>query len=103
MWRLLVVLGIIGIASPALGQRNNSLPLACAPSLIQEQALREKYKEESVAFGVIDGGSLLAELWVSEENDTWTITLRTVEGTLCGVLTGKGWRDAPERVKGIRS
>ncbi len=100
MWRFVFV-GLMVLSSTAYGQGRNFIPLRCAPEIIQEQVLREKYKEEPVAFGVVDGGTLLAELWISEENDAWTITLRTIEGTLCGVMTGKGWKEVPKKVKGI--
>ena len=102
MWKLLLVLfGLVVFTSPALGQ-TIKIPLACAPAISQGQHLREKFKEDPVGYGATSGGAM-AELWVSEENDTWTITLRMPNGVLCLVASGDGWRKSPEKVKGISS
>ncbi len=103
MWRLLITLACIGMISPVFASTHSNLSMKCAPSVIQEQLLRGKYKEESVAFGITDGDVMLTELWISEKKNTWTITLRTPTGTLCGVLSGKNWRTAPKKIEGISS
>ncbi len=100
MWRFaLVLVGLMVLSSASYGQTVR-VPLACAPEEFQDRHLREKFKEEPVGYGATSGGAM-AELWVSEENDTWTITLRLPNGLLCLLASGDGWRKAPERMKGI--
>ena len=102
MWWFVGVLGgMVMVASPTHAEIIQ-IPIACASAELNEQILRDKYKEEAVAVGVTNGNSLV-ELWVSEENDTWTLMLRMTNGRLCMFSAGSGWRDLPAVPKGIRS
>ncbi len=102
MWRFVLVLGgMLWMTIPAHGQ-NIRIPVPCTLEALQEQHLRGNYKEETVGYGVTSAGTM-AELWISEENDTWTITLRLPNGYLCLLASGSGWRELPAKMKGIRS
>lgn len=102
MWRFVGILGVVlGMTTPARSQ-TIQIPIPCALEDLQEQHLRGKYKEAPVGYGVTSAGSMV-ELWRSEENDTWTVTLRLPNGYLCVMVSGSGWRELPARMKGVAS
>lgn len=97
MWKWVVVSLVLG-TSPVKAEQFY-IPLSCAPVAAAEQFLKDNNKEELVSYGVTYGNAL-AELWVSEENGTWVIMLRRVNGELCLMSAGSGWRDVSSKVKG---
>jgi hypothetical protein len=102
MWKYVVcmvlLMGMVGEVQAQV----QSIPIVCSPAELQSNILRQKFKEESIAYGVTNSEKLM-ELWLSKENDTWTITVRMKNGKLCLVAAGSGWRNAPEMLKGTKS
>ncbi len=101
MWRFgLGLLGLVVFSSLAYAELLQ-VPIVCATVKVNEQLLYDRYKEELVAAGPTNGYAL-AELWVSKENDTWTLMLRMGNGQLCIFSAGSGWRNLPAEPVGTR-
>ncbi len=101
MWRFsLILVGLMVVSSPTYAGLVQ-VPIACGSAELSEQVLRDKYKEELVAAGSTNGNAL-AELWVSRENDTWTLMLRMTDGQLCMFSAGSGWRNLVVEPVGTR-
>ena len=55
------------------------------------QILDDRYHEQSMEAGITETGSLI-ELFVSEEEDTWTLTVVDPNGISCVIAVGESWQ-----------
>lgn len=65
----------------------------CGPRDLIVSQLKQKYKEEPVATGLINT-TVLMEVYASEAG-TWTVTTTDTHGTMCIVLAGQAWDILP--------
>lgn len=62
----------------------------CAPHNEFVQVLTKgKYKEVPVWRGLTDGGSVMLELWQSQDGATWTMTYSKTDGSTCMLMAGE--------------
>ena len=83
MIRLAVALCLL--ASPAVAQGRQ-----CFPHEAGVERLADKYGEQPIGRGLTKLGTV-AELFVSEDGDTWTILQTWPSGRSCLVTSGVGW------------
>lgn len=94
----LITIGIMGVfftpfdasAAPPCGERERVTKL-----------LSEKYKENQASIGVTHNGGLI-EVWVNQEDDTWSIIVTTPQGMACLVAAGNGWQSLAAPPSGER-
>lgn len=69
------------LASPALASTN------CGPRDAVVKSLSEKFGESTVFTGM-GTQPIVVELWVSEENHTFSLTTTNMQGTTCLIHSG---------------
>ena len=74
-------------ASPALAD------VICNPRSEFVEHLKEKYDEQSFAFGLNNDGRLL-ELFATSDRKTWTLLITDTRGISCVVTSGENWQKA---------
>ncbi|MCV6594367.1 MAG: hypothetical protein OIF48_15545 [Silicimonas sp.] len=72
----------------------------CADRDAVVDRLEVKYGE-SFSGGGIRNEKSIYEVWMSEENGTWTILLTRADGKSCIVASGTDWRDGLKVPAGI--
>ena len=88
------MLALALMATPAAAQMQVTLP--CAPSLQVQKGL-EKYAEVPVGAGLNTKG-LPVMIQMNPDTGTWTILIRTPDGTTCIISGGEGYTViAPEK------
>ena len=76
-------------AAPAL-----PMPLPCHSYSEIARQLGDRYREEQVAAGLQNDGTLL-QVFASKDGDTWTVLSTSPDGTACVVAAGRGWQAEP--------
>ena len=78
---------VLATSSPALAQQ------VCAERDAVTDRLKTKYGEH-FAGGGLRNAKAIFEVWMSEEQGTWTILMTTPDGKSCVMASGTDWRDA---------
>jgi hypothetical protein len=87
--------GEAGISEPVLQRANAETEArACIPYPELRKALRGKYGENPVAFGLHANGSLM-QIFASNTGDTWTVVMTSPKGLSCIVAGGNDWYVLP--------
>lgn len=76
-----------------------ALAVECWPRDDAVQALKEGWGEKLRAFGVTSSGKFVIELFVSEDNSTWTILETNTEKISCNVAEGANWQEERPRAR----
>lgn len=84
---------IIWLAVPAQSQS------MCGRYADFVKALNDKYRETSISKGMSGNGSVVIELFTSEETFTVLATV-TATGKTCIIAAGKGWVAADPKILG---
>lgn len=63
--------------------------------------LEKRYGETPRGIGLVSDTGVM-QVYVSEENGTWTILVTNAEGQACLMASGKGWEDVKQEAKGKR-
>ncbi|MBM2575840.1 hypothetical protein JQC91_05925 [Jannaschia sp. Os4] len=89
-----LALGLSMVAGAAQAQQ-------CAPRDIVTERLNLSYGE-SFGGGGLQGEDAVYEVWISEEEGTWTILMTRADGMSCIMAAGTDWRKAlaSEKVSG---
>ena len=92
--------GVLFTALLALPATSASSPVCAARADLLKQ-LSTRFKEEPVALGLTNNGSLV-ELLTSEKGSTWTIMISQPNGASCLVAAGEGWEELKRVASGER-
>ena len=101
MQRILISLSLLALVLPTTLQAQT----ACA----QREAVVEKLEGrfgEIFAGGGLQNSNSVFEVWLSEEQGTWTILMTRPNGVSCIMASGTNWRDGDPAQKtpaGIKS
>ena len=88
MSKLLSLAAVAAIlAAPVAAQQH------CAPRDVVTERLNLTYGE-TFGGGGLQGSDSVFEVWVSEEEGTWTILMTRADGTSCVMAAGTDWRKA---------
>ena len=93
------LVGLLGLAAPALAQAPPQTPLtpACHSHADLAEMLNQKYAEQPSALGVQSNGHLV-EVFVSHDGTSWTIVITRPDGWSCIVAVGEHWESLPDPV-----
>lgn len=83
---------VVGMASSAGAQS----PVRCGPRAELLKQLSSLYREQPVALGIADTGTLL-EVVAANDGATWTVIVTRSNGTSCVIMTGEGWQATPHQ------
>ncbi|MBA4784042.1 MAG: hypothetical protein H2045_12590 [Rhizobiales bacterium] len=61
--------------------------------------LEKRYGETPRGIGLVSDKGVM-QVYVSEENGTWTILVTSAEGQACVMAAGKGWEDVKQEARG---
>ena len=78
---------VLATSTPALAQQ------VCAERDAVTDRLKTKYSENFVGGGLRNAKAIF-EVWMSEDEGTWTILMTTPDGKSCVMASGTDWRDA---------
>lgn len=78
---------VLANSVPAMAQQ------VCAERTAVTDRLMTKYGE-NFAGGGLRNAKAIFEVWMSEEQGTWTILMTTPDGKSCVMASGTDWRDA---------
>ena len=56
--------------------------------------LASNFRERPAAIGMVDRNAVV-EIFVSREQDTWTIVASDPDGNSCIISAGEGWQQTP--------
>ena len=73
------------------------LAVECMPRDAAIQSLKAGWNEKLRAFGVTSSGKFVIELFVSEDNSTWTILETNTDKISCNVAEGANWEEERPR------
>ena len=93
MYRIWVFLLAVAISSPVMAQT------VCIPHAQAVAELKDQWGETLRAFGVLQDGSGVVEIFAAKYNATWTILLTNTEKKACVVASGENWFEEPEKKK----
>ena len=98
---LAALVGMLGLASPALAQAPPQSPLttACHTQADLTEMLNQKYAELPSAVGLQSNGHLV-EVFVSNDGTSWTIVVTRPDGWSCIVAVGEHWEPLPGPISG---
>ena len=63
---------------------------ACLPRDLAVERLGKQFDEHVVGQGLVSGGRVMAEMFVSKTG-SWTVLLTNTEGLSCVVASGESW------------
>lgn len=78
---------VLATSTPTIAQQ------VCAERDAVTDRLKTKYSEDFVGGGLRNAKAIF-EVWMSEEQGTWTILMTTPDGKSCVMASGTDWRDA---------
>lgn len=86
------LIGTVSLAATlaAAGSASGAQP-HCADRATVTERLKSSYGERYVGGG-IHSETAIMEVWMSEEQGTWTILMTTASGQSCVMATGTHWR-----------
>lgn len=90
--KLLSACAMVAVAHTAQAQQPQRPP--CGKHEIIAKKLEQDYGEVPAVFAMQLNGKLL-QVFVSEENNTWTMVETVPTGTSCIVAAGKNWTPVP--------
>lgn len=79
-----------GMVATASAQTIESMN-RCGPRTEMLKQLSSLYREQPVALGIADTGTLL-EVVAANDGATWTVMVTRSDGTSCVIMTGESWQ-----------
>ena len=61
------------------------------------EKLKQQYGERAAAFGLVEGGQAVVELFTNDQG-SWTLLVTRADGQTCVIGTGQAWTAIPEIV-----
>jgi len=82
------------------GQEYRTLQMFCAPASVLVEKIRER-EQAPVAFGVVNNGQVVMNVWRDAEGKRWTVTLMNpTSKTMCVIADGTDYQNVVFKPQG---
>ena len=71
-----------------------TMQIGCAEQMKVDKTLRERYSEAPIRRGYTSAGTI-AQLYSSENGETWSLTMLFPDGSECLIITGEKLKEVP--------
>ena len=101
MKRTLISLGLVASISVPFGAHAQQF---CGDRTMVTERLQSKWGEQFAGGGLQNTNNVF-EVWMSEENGTWTILQTNANGKSCVMASGTNWREGEmtKKLSGVKS